>query len=338
MRRIFYNLFILFLLIQLSINKAITFENSLEEIVKQIAKENNTSFSPIKNRYAQEFTIFVSANKKIKIIFTKSKNKREHEYVMINGPIKKVILMSTSHIPPIEFLGELDSVVGFSNLRFINNDNFKKKKTETLEIDFPPNVEKILKLNPELLFAYSTSTPDIDGISAIAKVGIKVVQVSEFLETTPLARAEWLVFWGAIYNKLEMAQNKFAEIESKYLQMKAIATQQANRPVVIVGNIQNNMWVAPGGESDFAQLLRDAGAEYLFANYQGSSPIALAPEEILKKQKSLSFWMPQNSWKFYFELKEENFYKILLNQNQIKIFNSTKIVNNGAEMIIMKRP
>ncbi|HLE10235.1 MAG: hypothetical protein A2504_04955 [Bdellovibrionales bacterium RIFOXYD12_FULL_39_22] len=300
----------------------------------------------ILNRHARGFKIYISHDKKKRLIFTNTTNTKNKKTTVlaigpnnwkeakINCPLvatlsspQKVILMSTSYIPPLEELNELNSVAGISNFNLINNPFFKEKNADNLEIGFPPNIEKILKINPDLLFAYRTSTPDIDGLNAISRAGIKVVEVAEFLEKSPLARAEWLIFWGAIYGKLELAQQRFLEIERRYLELQALANKQTKRPSVLIGNIQNSLWVAPGLASDLAQMIKDAGANYLLFDNTQASPALFPSEKILTLPSTINFWLPQNNWNSFAELSSESFYKILLAQKAPKIFNSTKIVN-----------
>ena len=100
------------------------------------------------------------------------------------------------------------------------------------------------------------------------ELGLNRVGMAEHLEPTPLAKSEWLKFFALFFNREKLANEKFDEIERRYNETKAKVQEKlarvSSRPKVLVNYRSGSVWQVYGGLNAFAQLIADAGGDYLF--------------------------------------------------------------------------
>ncbi|MDG1227241.1 MAG: ABC transporter substrate-binding protein, partial [Polaribacter sp.] len=186
----------------------------------------------------------------------------------INIPIKKIVVTSTTHIPMVELLNEEKSIIGFPYSKYISSEKTRAliDKGNITEIgkESSLNTEILLDLQPELVVGYSVSSAD-KSLSTIEKAGINVIYNGDWLEETPLGRAEWIKFFGILFDKEKKADSIFDVIKSNYLNAKQIALKAPKRPTILSGAIMSkDIWNLPAGESFVAQFLKDANLNYLW--------------------------------------------------------------------------
>ena len=158
-------------------------------------------------------------------------------------------------------------------------------------------------------------------LSTIQKVGINVIYNGDWLEETPLGRAEWIKFFGILFDKEKKADSIFNVIEANYLNAKKIALKAPKKPSILSGAIMSkDIWNLPAGESFVAQFLKDANLNYLWKDSKGKGSLSLSFESVFDKAKNANFWITPG----YFSSKEQ-----LMQSNQIyaqfDAFNNNKI-------------
>ena len=171
-----------------------------------------------------------------------------------------------------------------------------------------------MDLQPELVIGYSVSSAD-KSLTTIQKSGINVIYNGDWLEETPLGRAEWIKFFGVLFDKEKQADSIFKVIESNYLEAKQIALKSTKKPTILSGAIMSkDIWNLPAGESFVAQFLIDANLDYLWKSTEGKGSLSLSFESVLDKGQNADYWITPG----YFSSKEQ-----LLNSNEIyKKFNA----------------
>lgn len=236
----------------------------------------------------------------------------KNKYLNINVPIKKIVVTSTTHIPMVELLNEENSIIGFPYSKYISSEKTRTliDKGNITEIgkESSLNTEILLDLQPELVVGYSVSSAD-KSLSTIQKAGINVIYNGDWLEETPLGRAEWIKFFGILFDKEKQADSIFNIIEANYLDAKNIALKAPKRPTILSGAIMSkDIWNLPAGKSFVAQFLKDANLNYLWKNSKGKGSLSLSFESVFEKAKNANFWITPG----YFSSKEQ-----LLQSNQI---------------------
>jgi iron complex transport system substrate-binding protein len=225
-------------------------------------------------------------------------------YTLVRTPIQTIICTATSHIPLLEALGVEDALIGFPNTKLISSALTRKKidagQVKDLGPDTSDNIETIIYSNPELVMAYFTSASSIRK-DLLEKAGIPLVYNQDFMEENPLGKAEWIKFMSAFFNKEQQADSVFNQIKTRYHSLQQTASSVKNKPTVFNGNLYGDIWFMPGGKSWGAQFIKDAGAEYLWADNQISGSLQLSIEAVLNKASQADYWLNMGS---YSSLKE----------------------------------
>lgn len=193
-------------------------------------------------------------------------------------------IQSTTHFAYFDRLNNVDRLIGLCGKRYLSTAQSKSAEHLTeicSETGF--NLEKIAELNPDFLLVYPFEQKDL---ARFHRLGIQTLLITEYLELTPLARAEWLKFFGVMTGNKE-ATAVFEEIEIAYLnqvQKHSIGTVALNLPF-------GDQWNMPSGKSITAQLLKDAGLDYLFSNKQIDGNVVLSMEEGYDALSKADYWV-----------------------------------------------
>lgn len=213
---------------------------------------------------------------------------------VVEVPVTQIVVTSTTHIPSLEMLNELDALIGFPNLNYISSEKTRQKiaegKIAELGKNEDLNTEILIDLNPDAVIGFA-----VDGnnstFSTLQKSGIPVLYNSDWTETSPLGKAEWIKFFGALFNKEKEADSIFRNIETEYLSAKKIASEAKTTPSVISGAMYKDVWYMPQGNSWGAQFITDANGNYLWSDTSGTGSLSLNLESVLEKGHDADFWI-----------------------------------------------
>lgn len=223
----------------------------------------------------------------------------------INIPVEEIVVTSTTHIPSLEILGEVKSLVGFPGLDYISSKATRKLidagKVKELGENQALNTEILLSLQPDVIVGFSVNGNN-KAFNIIQENGIPVVYNADWVENSPLGKAEWVKFFGAFYNKLEEATAFFKKVEKEYKRVKKLAKTAKNKPRVLSGAMLQDIWYLPAGESWHAQFIEDANAEYVFSETEGNGSLSLPFERVFAKAKNADFWIGPAQYKTYEQL------------------------------------
>ncbi len=164
-----------------------------------------------------------------------------------------------------------------------------------------PDIERIIALKPEaiLLSPFENS----GGYGKLDKLHIPIIEAADYMESSPLGRAEWMKFYGMLFKKdgnapktalaascEPKADSLFVKIEKEYLKLKAEAAGYPKGLSILTERKTGNVWYVPGGQSTIGILLKDANARYIFEDDEHSGSLAMSPEQILAKGKQVDVW------------------------------------------------
>lgn len=214
---------------------------------------------------------------------------------VITTPLQTVVTMSTTYLTALDELGVLERLIGLDEATYVNNPTVLQMaatgKLTMVGVGAGVNVEQAIDLQPGLIMAVSTGNAEFDAHPKLLEAGLKVVLNAEWLETSPLGRAEWIKFIAAFFNREATAAALFAEREARYQELTALATTAESRPTVFVNTVARGTWSTPGGHSYIARFLADAGADYLWAHETTNERMQLAFEEVYDMAQSADFWV-----------------------------------------------
>jgi iron complex transport system substrate-binding protein len=294
---------------------------------KEILKETAVPISKSTIKYAKGFDVVIENGLKKLIIKTGYQNATTiFEYLILNKtakkatlnnqtiqvPIKEIVVTSTTHIPMVELLNEESSIIGFPHTTYISSEKTRALidtgKIKEIGKESALNTEILLNLQPELVVGYSITSAD-KSLTTVQKAGISVIYNGDWLEETPLGRAEWIKFFGVLYNKEKQADSIFNAIETNYLKAKKIALKATIKPTILSGAIMSkDIWNLPAGESFVAQFLKNANLNYLWKDSKGKGSLSLSFESVFDTGRNADYWIAPG----YFSSKEQ-----LLQSNQI---------------------
>lgn len=215
---------------------------------------------------------------------------------VIQLPIAKVILTSTTQIPHLDLLGMSDRLIGFPQTDLISSKTTRMlidaKKVQDLGSGPSANPELTIELDPDWIMI-STLGDDLRYLDLLKTAGIPAIINGEYVEQHPLGRAEWIKFTGILLGKLEKANAVFEQVEQDYLEAVALAEQipEVGRPTVLSGVMYQDIWYAPGSESWGARILKNAGGKYVFEDQAGTGSLQLNYEFVLEHAMDADFWI-----------------------------------------------
>jgi iron complex transport system substrate-binding protein len=255
---------------------------------------------------------YQNSDKVFEYIIKNKKDQKENTKNTIVTPIQKIVVTSTTHIPMVELLNEEKAIIGFPYSKYVSSEKTRllidADKIAEIGKEGALNTEILLNLQPELIVGYAVSTAD-KSLTTLEKAGINVIYNGDWLEETPLGRAEWIKFFGVLFDKEKLADSIFKAIETNYLEAKNIALKATRRPTILSGAIMSkDIWNLPAGDSFVAQFLKDANLRYLWQESEGKGSLSLSFESVFDKGRNADFWIAPG----YFSSKEQ-----LLNSNKI---------------------
>lgn len=211
-------------------------------------------------------------------------------------PISRISISSTTHLGYLEALGMQDFIDGASNLDLYYSEAFNSRIDEDKVVEIGGTrfkKEILIKLASEPLFAFALGPDDLNVINDLRKSGLKVVLVSEFLESDPLAKAEWLKFFAAFFGeeKLQKSESLLQTIKKQYNDIKDAVANAGKKPSVMVGFPWKGTWYVSGANSFQAKYYEDAAAEYRWSEFNKSGSVPLDIELVLKKGSNADIWL-----------------------------------------------
>jgi len=217
-------------------------------------------------------------------------------------PLQKMVVTSTTHIPSLEMLEVDEALIGFPNLDYISSENTRTRIDAGLVHELGKNedinMEVLIELSPDAVVTFAVKGGN-KSASTMKKAGIPVLYNSDWTETHPLGKAEWIKFFGALFDKEEMAREIFNEIEQNYNESKDIAAKAATKPTVLSGAMYKDIWYLPQGDSWAAQFIKDANGEYLWQDSEGTGSISLNLESVLEEGQEAQFWIGPGQFTSY---------------------------------------
>lgn len=231
------------------------------------------------------------------------------QYTTIPVPLKSVVVTSTTNVPFLEMLGVENKLVGFPHTDYISSVKTRalidKGIIKNVGQNERLNIEKLIDLSPELIvtFGVDNNNPMIKNLE---KSGLKVLIQGDWMEQSPLGKAEWIKLYAALFGKEKEADILFGNIVKEYNEALSSVKNKETKATVLYGNMYQEQWFVAKGNSWVAQFLKDAKANYLWADVEGTGSLGLTFEKVLEKAKNADIWIAAGTFKTLAELASSN--------------------------------
>lgn len=212
---------------------------------------------------------------------------------VIEVPIQRAAVFTTVHCALLTEFGLGDRIVGVADSKYIKipyiHEQIAKGRIVDCGNGLNPVVEKIMDVKPDVIML--SPFENSGGYGKTEEIGIPLIECAEYMETSPLGRAEWMRFYGLLFGVGEKADAMFHEVDSCYTALKQQATEAGDGCSVIVDKVVGSVWYMPGGRSTIGQMIQDAGGRYPWANDEQSGSLALPFESVLERGGESDVWM-----------------------------------------------
>ncbi|MBC9796702.1 ABC transporter substrate-binding protein [Sinomicrobium weinanense] len=227
----------------------------------------------------------------------------------VNVPVENVVVTSTTHIPALEALGVEDRLTGFPDTRYISSEKTRKNvdlgRVKELGNNESINTEVLIDLQPDVVVGFALSGSN-KTYETVQRSGIPVVFNGDWVEESPLGKAEWIKFFAPFFGREAKADSIFNHIETEYLNARKLTENITEKPTVLSGAMHKDVWILPGGKSWAAQFIRDAGGDYLWKDTDNTGSLFLSFESVLNRGQDSDFWISPTMFSGYEELKTAN--------------------------------
>ena len=212
--------------------------------------------------------------------------------IVVRVPLERVVAATSVHCGWLEMLGVRDELIGVCESRYIDLDFVCRGLAEGKITDIgeasAPDVEKLIELEPDAMITSPLSNaPD----GRVEKTGIPQIKCVDYMESTPLGRAEWIRFQALFFGKEALADSLFKEIVESYNAVKALVDSVEERPSVVTEMKYGSMWYISGGRSYMGRFLQDAGAGYCWKDDEHAGSFPLSFESVFEQGGEADFWL-----------------------------------------------
>lgn len=211
---------------------------------------------------------------------------------LIYTPIQRSVVFTTAHCKLLEYLGALDGIAGVADLKYILIPAIHERVDAGKIVDcgdgMAPLFEKIIDLNPQALLV--SPFENSGGYGKLAGLGTPIIETADYMETSPLGRAEWMKFYGMLFGLEKQADSLFNIVDSAYQQLKMEAGELLNWRSILTERKTGSVWYCPGGNSTVGQMIADANGTYAFADDTHSGSLALSFEDVLETAGNSDIW------------------------------------------------
>lgn len=210
----------------------------------------------------------------------------------IEGAAERIVCMSSSYVAMLSTIGCSESIVGVSGIDFITDDYVSRNRDKIGDIGYDNNIdyELLVALDPDIVLLYGVNAASaMEG--KLRELGIAYTYIGEYVEHSPLGKAEWLVALSHIAGCREQGEAIFSTIPERYNALKEIAARCESQPKVMLNTPYGDSWYMPSTHSYMARLIADAAGDYLYDRQTGNTSATIDNEQAYMLVSSADCWL-----------------------------------------------
>lgn len=215
------------------------------------------------------------------------------EGTLVRTPLSRSIIFTSVHAALVGELQATEGIAGVADLKYMKLPFVQQGVSEGRLVDcgdgMSPMVEKIIDAEADaiLLSPFENS----GGYGRLEEVDIPLIECAEYMEASPLARAEWMRFYGMLYGREQQADSLFNVVDSCYHALCEQAKATSERLSVLVDKQTGSVWYVPGGRSTIGCMLQDACCRYPWADDNHSGSLSMPFETVFEQAGEADVWL-----------------------------------------------
>lgn len=221
----------------------------------------------------------------------------------LSVPLRQQTITSACYAYLYDQLGALEYIGAMCDTEYVLDSlvcaDLRSGRIADAGNSMSPNAEVILSAQSEAIWV----TPYETGSQAVLSATlpqIPIIYCADYLENSPLGRAEWMRFFGRLVDKAPQADSLFHLVEQNYLSLSQ-DTVYHTAPSLLCELPYGATWYVAGGRSTMGWLYQDAGFRYLWADDVHGGSLALSQEAVYDRGQQADVWIikyysPEGDW------------------------------------------
>ena len=234
----------------------------------------------------------------------------EFDGAAVKAPVQRVVCMSSSHVALFDAVGQADRISGVSGIDYISNPRIRQRRQsgEVGDVGFDTNLdfELLTSMRPDIVLLYGVTGENTIVSGKLRELGIPYIYVGDYVEQSPLGKAEWLMLAAEICDCRAAGADTMKQIAGRYNALKAQIGADAPRPRVMLNTPYRDTWFMPSTRSYMIRLIEDAGGEYVYPENDSDTSVAVDLEEAYLLANDADVWLNVGACNTLGELTAQN--------------------------------
>ncbi len=247
----------------------------------------------------------------------------------INNDARRIVCMSSSYVAMLSALDKQECIAGVSGINFISDEYVVANREQIGDVGYDNNInyEMLLALDADLVLLYGvTGASGME--SKLRELGIPYLYLGEYVESSPLGKAEWLVAVGEATGIRPKAEQLFTSIAERYTKLAAeVNIPDKERKRVMLNTPYRDSWFIPSHQNYMARLIRDAGGDPVTIEGDDNSSQPVDMEQAYIWASEADVWLNVGGCNTLEELTRQNpKFADVRSVSQMQVYN-----NNGRQ-------
>ena len=217
---------------------------------------------------------------------------QSHNLQRIDEPARRIVCMSSSYVAMLSAIGKSEYTVGVSGIDFISDEYVNSNRDKVRDVGYDNNIdyETLLALASDIVLLYGVNAASAMEVK-LQELGIPYIYIGEYVEPSPLGKAEWVVAIAEIAGCREEGEKFFSEIPTRYNHLKELAACTTSKPKVMLNTPYADSWFMPSTQSYMARLIADAAGDYLYDRDTDNTSATIDNEEAYLMAAKADCWL-----------------------------------------------
>lgn len=212
---------------------------------------------------------------------------------VLRVPLERAAVFSSVHTAALKELGVIDCLAATADVNYLpKSDTVSVMVSSGKVLDAgestAPSVEVLAASGAEALLRSTVQ----GGSQCKLPSGIIPIECIDYMENSPIGRAEWILLFGELFDCRQEAREILDGVIDEYSSlMYKVSGAKTKRPTVLTETETSGVWYVPAGQSYMARMLADAGADYPWSDTSGTGSLALNLESVADKAMDADMWL-----------------------------------------------